>query len=99
MNDLREKWLNPAELVVSEPEWRRDFPNGGSKNATAGKGLSRRTLTNLYNDQLEWLVDAHAALDFAVASAYECGSEGLNDDEVLACLFKLNIQRVPKQRR
>ena len=34
------------------------------------KALKKRTLTNLYGTRPTWLVDAHTALDSAVAPAY-----------------------------
>ena len=34
------------------------------------KALKARTLTNLYNARPQWLADAHATLDAAVAAAY-----------------------------
>ena len=56
-----------------------------------------RTLTNLYNQRPQWLANAHAALDEAVAEAYGWGDDWraglLTDDEILARLFRLNQQR------
>ena len=40
------------------------------RDEDAAKALKKRTLTNLYNARPRWLVDAHAALDAAVAVAY-----------------------------
>ena len=39
----------------------------------AAKELKKRTLTNLYNARPQWLANAHAALDLAVAEAYGWG--------------------------
>ena len=69
--DLRERWLNPPEWVkwVEEPVPgypQRPIPRQNN-DATA---LKNRTLTNLYNARPQWLVDAHAQLDAAVAAAY-----------------------------
>lgn len=51
-----------------------------------------RTLTALYNARPAWLVDAHATLDAAVLAAY--GWEpAISDDELLARLLALNLQR------
>ena len=36
----------------------------------AAKALKARTLTSLYNTRRQWLADAHATLDAAVAAAY-----------------------------
>ena len=54
------------------------------------KELKKRTLTNLYNARPQWLADAHATLDAAVAEAY--GWEGdISEDEALGELLALNI--------
>ena len=69
--ELRDRWLNPPEWVewVDEPVPgypRRPVP----RDEDAAKALRKRTLTNLYNARPQWLADAHAALDAAVAAAY-----------------------------
>ena len=51
--------------------------------------LKKRTLTNLYNQRPAWLVNAHRALDEAVAAAYGWPTD-LSDDEVLRRLLALN---------
>jgi type II restriction/modification system DNA methylase subunit YeeA len=98
LNELRENWLNPADLVVREPEvvpgyLDRVLP----KDDEAAKELKKRTLTNLYNARPQWLANAHAALDEAVAEAYGWGDDWraglLSDDEILARLFRLNQER------
>jgi type II restriction/modification system DNA methylase subunit YeeA len=98
LNELRENWLNPADLIVREPEVVPGYPDRIlPKDEEAAKELKKRTLTNLYNARLQWLVNAHAALDAAVADAYGWGDEWragtLNDDEILARLFRLNQER------
>ena len=40
------------------------------RDETTAKELKKRTLTNLYNTRPQWLADAHAGLDAAVAAAY-----------------------------
>ena len=55
----------------------------------AAKALRKRTLTNLYNAQPQWLVDAHAALDVAVAAAYGWPAD-ITDDDALRELLALN---------
>lgn len=102
LNELRENWLNPADLVVREPEVVPGYPDRIlPKNAAAAKELQKRTLTNLYNARPQWLVNAHAALDQAVADAYGWGADFragvLTDDEILARLFHLNQQRAAAQ--
>ena len=61
-----------------------------ARNAEAAKALNARTLTNLYNARPQWLRDAHAALDAAVAAAYGWDA-GISDDEALAELLTLNL--------
>ena len=88
--DLRDRWLNPPEWVewVDEPAPgypRRPVP----RDEEAAKALRKRTLTNLYNARPQWLVDAHATLDAAVASAYGWPAD-ITDDDVLRELLELN---------
>lgn len=58
--------------------------------------LSGCTLTNLYNARPQWLVNAHKALDEAVAAAYRWPAD-LSDDEILARLLELNLARSARQ--
>jgi hypothetical protein len=46
----------------------------------------------LYNARPQWLVEAHAALDRAVFAAYGWPAD-LPDDEVLARLLAINLER------
>ena len=57
--------------------------------------LKKRTLTNLYNQRPAWLADAHSALDAAVAAAYGWTdySAAMTDNEILARLLALNLER------
>ncbi|TGQ88817.1 class I SAM-dependent DNA methyltransferase [Mesorhizobium sp. M8A.F.Ca.ET.208.01.1.1] len=93
LNQLRENWLNPADLVRREPEVVPGFPDRllPISEEAAGK-LRTRTLTSLYNDRPSWLQNAHKALDDAVATAYGWPTH-LSDDEVLTRLFLLNQER------
>jgi type II restriction/modification system DNA methylase subunit YeeA len=98
LNELRENWLNPADLIVRESEVKSGYPDRIlAKDEEAAKELKRRTLTNLYNTHPQWLANAHAALDAAVADAYGWGGDWragqLDDDEILARLFALNLAR------
>ena len=91
--DLRDRWLNPPELVewVEEPVAgypRRAVPRGEE----AEKELNKRTLTNLYNARPQWLVDAHATVDEAVAAAYGWDS-GISEDRALRKLLSMNSAR------
>jgi hypothetical protein len=54
--------------------------------------LKKRTLTNLYNQRPTWLDLAHRKLDAAVLDAYGWPHE-LGDDEMLARLLALNLER------
>ncbi|MBY0350397.1 DNA methyltransferase [Tabrizicola sp.] len=98
LNELRENWLNPPDLVIRVPEVVAGYPDRIlPKDDKAAAILKTRTLTNLYNQRPAWLDHAHAALDQAVAEAYGWGEEWraglLREDEVLARLFRLNQAR------
>ncbi|OEO31944.1 DNA methyltransferase [Devosia insulae DS-56] len=93
LNELRENWLNPADLVRREPEVVPGYPDRLiPSNEAAAEVLRTRTLTNLYNQRPAWLDHAHKALDAAVAAAYGWPAD-LTDDEVLTRLFALNQAR------
>ncbi|MFZ4690317.1 MAG: class I SAM-dependent DNA methyltransferase [Polymorphobacter sp.] len=98
LNTLRENWLNPDDLVRREPEVVPGYPDRIlPRDETAAKILKSRTLTNLYNARPQWLANAHAALDAAVADAYGWGDDWragvMTDDAILARLFRLNQAR------
>ena len=90
---LRDRWLNPPEWV----EW-MDEPVSGyprrpvARDEEAEKALKKRTLTNLYNARPQWLADAHAGLDAAVAAAYGWPA-GISDEDALRELLALNLPR------
>lgn len=87
---LRDRWLNPPEWVdwVDEPV--PGYPKRPVPRAdAAAEALKKRTLTNLYNARPQWLDDAHAALDAAVASAYGW-RPGISDEEALRELLAIN---------
>lgn len=93
LNELRENWLNPADLVKCEPEVAPGYPDRIlPKGEKAAKELKKRTLTNLYNERPRWLDGAHRELDEAVAAAYGWPAD-LDDDEVLRRLLDLNLAR------
>jgi type II restriction/modification system DNA methylase subunit YeeA len=98
LNELRENWLNPPDLVRREPEVVPGYPDRLLPvSEAAAKELAKRTLTNLYNTRPAWLDHAHRALDEAVAEAYGWGDDYrdalLNDDEILNRLFRINQRR------
>jgi type II restriction/modification system DNA methylase subunit YeeA len=93
LNELREAWLNPPELVRYEPEVVPGFPDRivpVSTNAAAI--LKSRTLTNLYNDRPTWLTNVHRDLDAAVAAAYGWPGD-ISEDDALAALLQVNAAR------
>ncbi len=102
LNELRENWLNPPDLVKRVPEVVEGYPDRILPvDEKAEKILKKRTLTNLYNERPAWLDNAHRALDAAVAAAYgweeDFRSGKLTDEEILKRLFELNQDRAKKQ--
>ena len=98
LNELRENWLNPEDLIVRTPEVVPGYPDRIlPRDDAAAVELKKRTLTNLYNARPAWLDNAHKALDVAVAEAYGWGDDwrsgAMTDDEILARLFRLNQER------
>lgn len=98
LNELRENWLNPPDLVRREPEVVPGYPDRILPvDEKAAEILKKRTLTNLYNERPAWLDHAHRDLDRAVAAAYgweaDFESGALTDDEILKRLFELNQER------
>jgi len=93
LNELRENWLNPPDLVRRVPEIVAGYPDRILPiNEDAAKELKKRTLTHLYNESPHWLIKAHQVLDNAVATAYGW-ENNLSDDEILERLLALNLQR------
>ena len=91
--ELRGRWLNPPEWVkwVDEPVPgypRRPVP----RDEAAARELKKRTLTNLYNQRPQWLANAHADLDSAVAAAYGWCAD-ISEEESLGELLGLNLAR------
>jgi hypothetical protein len=109
LNALRGAWLNPPEWTrrVSEviplgmdhsPYPDRILPRDNLSQADLA-ALTKRTLTNLYNQkaagQVQWLQAAHEQLDEAVATAYGWAdySPAMPDEEILKRLLALNLAR------
>lgn len=87
---LRDRWLNPPELVEWVDEPVSGYPQRPvPRDEDAAKTLKKRTLTNLYNARPQWLADAHAALDAAVAAAYDWPDD-ISDADALRELLELN---------
>jgi type II restriction/modification system DNA methylase subunit YeeA len=102
LNELRENWLNPPDLVKRVAEVVPGYPDRILPvDEMAEAILKKRTLTNLYNQRPAWLDNAHATLDEAVAEAYGWGDDWragkLVEDEILSRLFQLNQTRAKKQ--
>ena len=93
----RDRWLNPAELLMRVPEVVPGFPDRlVPKDAAAAAEMRTRTLTALYNQRGKpegaWLDALHRDLDTAVAIAYGW-PVSLEDDAVLERLLALNLKR------
>ena len=88
--EFRGRWLNPPEWVEWVDEPVPGYPKRPvARDEAAAKELNARTLTNLYNSRPQWLIDAHAELDAAVAGAYGWESD-ISENEVLENLLTLN---------
>ena len=93
LNELRDKWLNPADLVKRVPEVVSGYPDRLLPvDDAAAAVLKKRTLTNLYNERPTWLANAHRELDAAVAAAYGW-PEDITEEDALARLLELNRER------
>ena len=89
--ELRDRWLNPPEWVEWIDEPAPGYPQRPvPRDEAAAKELKKRTLTNLYNTRPQWLADAHATLDAAVAAAYGWDAD-ISDEEALRELLTLNL--------
>ena len=93
LDELRAAWLNPPDLVRIEPEVVSGYPDRVlPKDAQAAVTLKARTLTNLYNQWPQWLVDAHRDLNAAVAAAYGWSAD-ISEEDALAKLLELDLTR------
>lgn len=93
LDDLRNGFLYPVDLIQRVPEAVPGFPDRiVPLNDAAKAKLSARTLTALYNERPDWLVEAHRTLDEAVAAAYGWPAD-ITDDDALARLLELNLSR------
>ncbi|MGA2620266.1 MAG: DNA methyltransferase [Thermoguttaceae bacterium] len=80
--------VEPNARGIGTVRWPRTVP----KDPDCAASLSKRTLTNLYNQRPAWLDLAHRKLDEAVFAAYGW-DPGLSDEELLAKLLALNLER------
>jgi len=93
LNTLRQAWLYPHDLIITRAEVVPGFPDRFlPRDDAAGAVLVGRTLTTLYNDPPEWLIEAHNELDAAVAAAYGWSSE-ISEEDALELLLDLNRVR------
>ena len=76
-----------AAASIGTVRWPRLVP----KDPECAESLKKRTLTNLYNQRPAWLEMAHQKLD-AVFAAYGW-DPAISDEELLAKLLELNLQR------
>jgi type II restriction/modification system DNA methylase subunit YeeA len=99
LDELRNNWLNPPDLVMRVPEVVEAYPDRIlPKDKAAARVLKQRTLTNLYNERPAWLNNAHRDLDEAVAEAYGWRPD-LSDNEILTKLLALNLERAKEHPR
>ena len=92
----QEHFIDLCRLLGHEtPGENRDRTLAFEEGADAAE-LKKRTLTNLYNARPTWLDLAHKALDRAVLDAYGWPHD-IADDEILARLLALNLERAAGQ--
>ena len=89
----------PWARYVHEPDKRGigtvRYPRVVARDEECAGALKGRTLTNLYNERPTWLDLAHRKLDEAVFAAYGW-APALSDEDLLAKLLDLNLQRARK---
>ena len=71
--------VEPNARGIGTVRWPRTVP----KDPDCAASLSKRTLTNLYNQRPAWLALAHKKLDEAVFAAYGW-DPGISDEDLLA---------------
>ena len=95
LNELREAWLNPPDLVERLPELVPGYPDRiVPVSPKAAAILKTRTLTNLYNERPTWVDNAHRELDAAVAAAYGWPVD-IAEEEALSRLLALTSNAPP----
>jgi hypothetical protein len=91
----------PWARYVHDPDERGigvvKYPRLVPKDDAYAQSLKKRTLTNLYNERPAWLDLAHKRLDAAVFAAYGWPAD-LSDDDLLAKLLALNLERAAAER-
>ena len=90
--ELRDRWLNPPEWV----EWLDEPVPGYPTRQVPRDEAAATALKTAHTDEplqrsaRQWLSDAHAVLDAAVATAYGWPAD-ISDDDALAELLALNL--------
>jgi type II restriction/modification system DNA methylase subunit YeeA len=84
--------VEPDARGIGTVRWPRTVPI----DPDCAASLSKRTLTNLYNQRPAWLDLAHKKLDAAVFAAYGWDA-GISDEELLERLLKLNLERAESE--
>lgn len=93
LDEHRIRWLYPADKIARVSEVSPGFPDRLLPvDQAAAKELAQRTLTRLYNDKPDWLIELHRDLDAAVASAYGWPAD-IDTGDALARLLELNRSR------
>jgi type II restriction/modification system DNA methylase subunit YeeA len=93
LNEMRDRWLYPADLVERVPEVVAGYPDRIKLIDPERAGEFRqRTLAILYAERPTWLRNLHESLDEAVATAYGWPTN-ISEDDALARLFALNQER------
>lgn len=95
LDEMRTRWLFPAEWVDVIAEVAAGFPDRRVSKVGHEFHLKTRTMTNLYNAPPPWLAQLHQSLDKAVAEAYGWSdfSPEMPDDEILRRISLLNTER------
>ena len=92
----------PWSRFVVDPDARGigtvKYPRIEARDDDCAKKLAKRTLTNLYNERVAWLGNAHAKLDAAVAAAYGFAVD-LTDEQILEKLLALNMERAAAEKK
>ncbi len=83
------RYIAPGTNTVRYP---RIVPKDDASEAL----LKKRTLTRLYNERPTWLDLAHKKLDAAVFAAYGW-DPAMSEDDLLAALLALNLERAASQ--
>jgi len=85
-----------ATVSDARVEWVEEYPKWAVPTVRAPlREPRRRKLTNLYNERPRWWVDAHGAVDAAVAGAYGWLTD-ISDDVALQKLMRTNSSRLDR---